>query len=131
MGDPLVQRTAYSARELLLSAIQRGHVHDYVLKPWQPEDLGGRLRNAMETFQRRADLVRAQSERDQLRHEQRIAFGEIVGLDSGLRALDGVLGRIAPTDSTVMIRGESGTGKELIAREIHKRSRRGDKPFIR
>ena len=56
---PMVTRmllTAYSDRDLLLSAIQRGRVHDYVLKPWQPEDLGGRLRYAMDSWQRRALL---------------------------------------------------------------------------
>ena len=131
---PMVTRmllTAYSDRDLLLSAIQRGRVHDYVLKPWQPEDLGGRLRYAMDSWQRRADLVKAESERDTLRTHVEAAFGGIVGLEGGLEAVDSVLARIAPTDSTVMIRGESGTGKELLAREIHRRSRRADKAFVR
>src|SRR5207248_356590 len=86
---------------------------------------------AMDSWQRRADLVKAESERDTLRTHVEAAFGGIVGLEGGLEAVDSVLARIAPTDSTVMIRGESGTGKELLAREIHRRSRRADKAFVR
>jgi formate hydrogenlyase transcriptional activator len=58
-------------------------------------------------------------------------FEEIVGSSKALlRTLEHVA-RVAPTDSTVLITGESGTGKELIARAIHKRSRRASRPFIR
>src|ERR1700741_486072 len=57
-------------------------------------------------------------------------FEELVGSSESLvHALDQVA-RVAPTDSTVLVTGESGTGKELIARAIHKRSRRANGPFI-
>jgi formate hydrogenlyase transcriptional activator len=58
-------------------------------------------------------------------------FEEIVGSSESLFQALGHVARVAPTDSTVLITGESGTGKELVARAIHKRSRRADKPFIR
>ena len=58
-------------------------------------------------------------------------FEEIVGSSESLVQALGQVARVAPTDSTVLVTGESGTGKELIARAIHKRSRRADKPFIR
>ena len=133
---PLATRmllTAYSDRELLFAAIQRGRVHDYVLKPWQHEDVGLRLRHGLDAFRRRAELVRAETERDQLRVEvdHHRGFGEIVGLASGLKGVDGLVSRMAPTDSSVMIRGESGTGKELLARELHRRSGRSKAPFVR
>ena len=58
-------------------------------------------------------------------------FEEMVGSSDSLVHALGHVARVAPTESTVLVTGESGTGKELIARAIHKRSRRADKPFIR
>jgi transcriptional regulator with GAF, ATPase, and Fis domain len=58
-------------------------------------------------------------------------FEEIVGSSESLVQTLGQVARVAPTDATVLVTGESGTGKELVARAIHKRSRRAGKPFIR
>jgi transcriptional regulator with GAF, ATPase, and Fis domain len=59
------------------------------------------------------------------------AFGELVGHSAALRQISGQIDLVAPTDASVLILGETGTGKELVAHEIHSRSRRKDKPFIR
>lgn len=59
------------------------------------------------------------------------AFGDIIGQDAGMKKVLRQINMVAPTDATVLILGESGTGKELVAREIHKRSRRGTHPLIR
>ena len=57
-------------------------------------------------------------------------FEEIVGTSTSLKAVLSRIGKVAPTDSTVLITGETGTGKELIARAVHKRSQRSSGPFI-
>ena len=57
-------------------------------------------------------------------------FEEIVGSSPALRTVLSNMMKVAPTDSTVLISGETGTGKELIARAIHKKSRRSDQAFI-
>ena len=57
-------------------------------------------------------------------------FEEIVGSSELLRAVLRQITKVAPTDSTVLITGETGTGKELIARAIHKRSRRSSRAFV-
>ncbi len=58
-------------------------------------------------------------------------FEEIIGQSSALTSALSKVERVAPTDSTVLIQGETGTGKELIARAIHSRSKRSDKPLIK
>jgi PAS domain S-box-containing protein len=57
-------------------------------------------------------------------------FEEVIGTSSALQMVLARAAKVAPTDSTVLIMGETGTGKELIARAIHKRSRRSERPFI-
>ncbi|HET9695964.1 MAG TPA: sigma 54-interacting transcriptional regulator [Terriglobales bacterium] len=62
--------------------------------------------------------------------DQTTTFEEIVGASPRLRDILANVVKVAPTDSTVLILGETGTGKELVARAIHKRSRRSSQPFI-
>jgi len=91
----------------------------------------------------RADLEKAFEEikrlRDQLHNEnvvlreqidQAFMFEEIVGTSSALQGVLSRLTRVAPTDSSVLVSGETGTGKELVARAIHKRSRRSQRAFV-
>lgn len=59
------------------------------------------------------------------------AFGDLVGQSAALRQISSQIDLVAPTDASVLILGETGTGKELVAHEIHRRSRRKDKPLVR
>ena len=59
------------------------------------------------------------------------ALGEILGQTPAIRQVLRQIELVAPTDATVLILGESGTGKELVAREVHRLSRRADRPLIR
>ena len=59
------------------------------------------------------------------------AFDEIIGQSRAWRQIIKQIEMVAPTDATVLVLGETGTGKELIARELHRRSRRKDKPLVR
>ena len=59
------------------------------------------------------------------------AFGDLVGQSPGLQHIVSQIDLVAPTEASVLILGESGTGKELVAHEIHRRSRRKDKPLVR
>ncbi len=87
---------------------------------------------ATDIHERKQAEVRLQHENIALREEidKAFLFEEIVGSSSALRAVLSRVTKVAPADSTVLITGETGTGKELIARAIHKRSRRSSRPFV-
>jgi formate hydrogenlyase transcriptional activator len=85
-------------------------------------DIDDRVR-AEEKTRNENPAVREQIDRDSM-------FEDIVGSSDALRKVRRRVSKVAPSDSTVLILGETGTGKELIARAIHKRSRRADRAFI-
>jgi PAS domain S-box-containing protein len=87
-------------------------------------------RTDIENRKRAEETVR--NENVALREEvdQLSMFEEIVGTSPALHAVLSRVSKVAPTDSTVLITGETGTGKELIARAIHKRSRRAARAFV-
>ncbi len=85
-------------------------------------------------FERIEELSRRlELENEYLREEvtRAGAFGELVGQGPALEALARQIDLVAPTDSAVLILGESGTGKELVARELHRRSKRAARPLIK
>ncbi|MBV8416150.1 MAG: sigma-54 factor interaction domain-containing protein, partial [Verrucomicrobia bacterium] len=65
------------------------------------------------------------------RGSEKAATGEIIGQSRAVKQIIKQIGIVAPTDATVLILGETGTGKELIARELHRCSRRNKKPLVR
>ena len=76
---------------------------------------------------------RIEQENEYLREEvqQAASLGELVGQSPSLQAVARQIELVAPTDSAVLILGESGTGKEVVARELHRRSRRANRPLIK
>jgi transcriptional regulator with GAF, ATPase, and Fis domain len=80
------------------------------------------LENVLATDALRSENRRLQAELD--------LEGVIIGESKGMRQVQNFIGRVAKSDSTVLIRGESGTGKELVARAIHRNSERADRPFV-
>ena len=128
--------TAYTETQMLLDAINRGHVHDYIVKPWKKSELKPVLDRAFENYKQRAVKMRELEERsrqtDELKKEIQNVFDgkSLIGSSTGLKKVTTVIEKAAPSDSTIFIFGETGTGKELIARSIHDHSGRKNGPFI-
>src|SRR5687767_13647806 len=116
--------TAYGSPDLLRGVAQLG-VNDYVEKPFNTEVLRFRIRKEL-------DRRRLQQENVLLKRAMHSAhtFENIIGNSSAMVQVFDLIETIASTGSTVLITGESGTGKELVARAIHVRSPRSDRPFV-
>jgi DNA-binding NtrC family response regulator len=98
---------------------------DYLTKPFEEEEVLSSIRRALEkrALEREVIFLRSELARKQ-------GFGEIVGQHPDMLKLAQLITQVARTTSTVLITGESGTGKELVARAIHHRGPRKDKPFV-
>src|SRR6266542_4441899 len=116
--------TAYASVETAVEAMKQG-AYDYIIKPFDPDDLEHTIRNAIE----RKRLV---SENKQLRTkiDELNLLHEVVGTSAATRRLLEQVAMVSASDTSVLIRGESGTGKELIARAIHANSARRYMPIV-
>jgi PAS domain S-box-containing protein len=113
-----------------------GHYRWFLFR-WSPlRDEQGRVTRwyaaATDIEERKQAEQRLQNENVALREEidKASMFEEIVGVSPALHAVLSRVSKVAPTDSTVLITGETGTGKELIARAVHKRSKRSSRAFV-
>ena len=120
--DPLcsvILMTGRGTMETTMAAT-RGGVFDYIAKPF---DLDVML-DAVE----RAEAAR-DGEEDEAEAEE-LPETEMIGSSAGMVEIYKIVARVAPTDATVVIEGETGTGKELVARMIHRNSKRANNVFV-
>jgi len=124
--------TAYGTIEIAVEAMQKG-ASDFITKPFPPEALKIKVEKVLQHRAVRKDRERLNDENQYLREEigNRFNFGEMVGSSGCLQKIFGMVEKVAEAESAVMIYGESGTGKELVARAVHSRSSRRDKPFVK
>jgi DNA-binding NtrC family response regulator len=116
--------TGHADVETAVEAMRLG-AYDFITKPWKNPEL-------LEVVAKAAEKKALRRENSALREviTRRDGLPTMVGESSSVHEVLGVIGRVAATDSPVLIHGESGTGKELVARTIHLRSKRAGRPFV-
>jgi len=120
----VIMMTAFADIATTVSAVKAG-AYAFLTKPFVAnESIVIEVMNAAGAKRLRERSERLQSELADLRP------GEMVGLSPQMREVNRIVAGVAKADSTILVLGESGTGKELVARAIHQRSRRANKPLV-
>ncbi|WP_277058492.1 sigma-54-dependent transcriptional regulator [Trichlorobacter lovleyi] len=121
---PVIIITAYATVEMSIQALRKG-AYDMLTKPFEPDELVFRVKNALQ----QAQLT---EENRELRREieEKLQFDNIIGSSGALRNVLDKVAKVAGRDTSILITGESGTGKELIAQAVHIHSNRKEGRFM-
>ncbi len=121
--------TAFGTIEMAVRAIKDGAT-DFVLKPWQNEKLLATISSAMKLSQSQQRVDNLLSRQKQLSKDIDRQFHDIIGVSEEMQKVFSTIQKVAETDANILILGENGTGKELVARAIHRQSKREDEIFL-
>jgi DNA-binding NtrC family response regulator len=123
-GVPVLIMTSYASVRSAVEAMKLGAA-DYIAKPFDHDELLLQIQRILKqrSLERRDKALK--SDLDKV-----YPVAGMVGRCSAMIEVCRRIGKVAPTDSTVLILGESGTGKELVARAVHEQSQRTEAPFV-
>ncbi len=121
---PVVMLTGFGSLDAAVSAIRAG-AYDFISKPVELDALAISVDRAAKHRQLRAEVKRLR-----LEVERQPRSEELCGSSPAMQRVHDLIARVAQSEASVLVSGESGTGKELVARGIHKNSRRSTGPFV-
>ncbi|HTP67000.1 MAG TPA: sigma-54 dependent transcriptional regulator [Geobacteraceae bacterium] len=120
----VIMVTAHGGLETAVSAMRLG-AYDYINKPFNFDEMAIVIRKALETSSLRREVAGLRSE------HKKIGPPNIVGASKHMKNVLAMMDKVAKSEAaTVLVQGESGTGKELVAKWLHYKSNRAEKPFI-
>jgi two-component system, NtrC family, response regulator AtoC len=122
---PIIVISGQGRTNIVVQAMKLGAT-DFVCKPFEDAELEVLLSNALKQRQLTQEVAHL---RAQLKEQSKYTM--LSGTSAAMAEVKDLIDRVADTDVTVLIRGESGTGKELVARALHEKSLRQDKPFVK
>jgi len=124
---PVILMTAWGSIGLAVEGMKRGAA-DFITKPWSNALVVQSVETALKLAETR-DVGEEAPSRGEL--DGKFDFARIIGSDPKMLRVLELIGRVAPTEASVLILGESGTGKELAAEAIHANSRRRGRAFVK
>src|SRR3569623_1715013 len=127
---PIMIITGFGTVETAVEAMKLG-AFDFITKPIQVEVVRLKVERALELCTTRRNARKAEGRAEALSQDVDSRFAELVGGGDKMAQVRRTVEKVAASDTTVFIAGESGTGKELVARAIHRISKRANGPFIK
>jgi two-component system NtrC family response regulator len=124
---PVILMTAWGSIQLAVEGMKRG-ASDFITKPWANATVLQSVETALKLVDAKGGDEKTPS-RPEL--DERFDFSNIIGTDPKMLRILEMIGRVAPTEASVLITGESGTGKELVAEALHRNSRRRGGAFVK
>jgi two-component system response regulator HydG len=121
---PVIVITAFGSLDGAVGAIRAG-AYDFISKPVQTDALVIALDRAIRTRELKEEVKRL---REEAKRAPRV--DTLVGQSPAMQRIYDLIDRVATSDASVLVTGESGTGKEVVARAIHDRSRRAQRPYV-
>ncbi|MDA3944187.1 MAG: sigma-54 dependent transcriptional regulator [Bacteroidetes bacterium] len=121
--------TGYGDIELAVQGIKQGATN-FLLKPWENKKLLATINATLEVRRSKVELQDLKSKQKMMIADQDQAYSNIIGSSPAMMKVLGTVDKVAKTDANVLILGENGTGKEVIARAIHRASRRDGEVFV-
>jgi two-component system response regulator HydG len=125
----VIMMTAYADVKTAVEAVKLGAL-DFIEKPWRNEKLLTTLLSAYQLSQSKQQVQQLEQKQKALSSNIDQHFGEIIGSSEAMKQVFNLIDKVARTDANILILGENGTGKELVARAIHRRSKRNREVFI-
>src|SRR5687767_6026335 len=120
----VIMITAYGDIDLAIRSLKEG-ASDFVVKPWHNEKLLTTIREALKKKES------GKGQQPWVENGDSVIGKELLGQSEAMEEIFYKIEKVAPTDANILILGENGTGKDLIAKAIHQRSLRAQKPFIK
>lgn len=121
--------TGYGDIELAVQGIKEGATN-FLLKPWENKKLLATIKTTLQLKKSKTELEDLKSRQKIIMADQDQAYSNIIGTSEAMQKVLTDVQKVAITDANVLILGENGTGKELVARAIHRSSKRKDEVFI-
>ncbi|MBS1224220.1 MAG: hoxA [Proteobacteria bacterium] len=135
--------TGYTDTASLIQAINKGHIYQYITKPWERQELRVIVKRALESYELALEnqrlLAELQAANERLKDEniflrnevcRELQCADIIGQSPVMQKVFGLLNRVLNNSITVLLTGETGTGKTLLACYIHHHGPRREKLFI-
>lgn len=124
ISSTVIMMSAYGSMDTAIECVKNG-AYDYISKPFKPDEV-------VLTIKKAEERLRLQTENLRLRAELSTsgANRELIWQSEAMARVMEMVGRVGDSQTSVLITGETGVGKELVARAIHNRSTRKDRPFV-